>query len=123
MPKRTENSGDESRIDIACFHIAIGCTEQSWENYAECNSDWNCRMQCQGKREFDIAPCATHQSIDAASVRLRGDSWSGNLKKKTPTRDASTKHRRTWVFIKIVALNQAQLRIGRLEEDPPNVAE
>src|SRR5712691_12798294 len=82
MPKRTENSGDESRIDIACFHIAIGCTEQSWENYAECNSDWNCRMQCQGKREFDIAPCATHQSIDAASVRLRGDSWSGNLKKK-----------------------------------------
>jgi len=80
------------------------------------------RMQCQGQREFDIAPCTTHQSIDAASVRLGGDSWSGNLTKKTPTRDASTKHLRTWVFIKIVALNQIQLRIGRLEEDPPNVA-
>ena len=89
MLKRTENSGDETRINIAAYYIAIGCTEQSWENYAECNSEGNCRMQCQGQREFDIAPCATHQNIDAASVRLRGDSWSGDLKKERDARCAN----------------------------------
>jgi len=36
-----ENSGDETRIDVACYCIAIGRTQQGRENYAECNSDWN----------------------------------------------------------------------------------
>jgi hypothetical protein len=48
MPKRTEDSGDETRIDIAAYYIAIGCTEQSWEHYAECDGEWNCGMQMPG---------------------------------------------------------------------------
>ena len=78
MSKRTKNSGDETGIDVARYYIAIGCTQQSRENYAECNSDWNYRTQRQGQREFEIAPRAAHQSIDAASERLR-DTWSGDL--------------------------------------------
>ena len=39
--KRTENSGNETRIDKAADYIAIGCTQHSREKYAEYNCNRN----------------------------------------------------------------------------------
>jgi hypothetical protein len=61
----------------------------------------------------------TYQNIDAASARL----WMsrGQLTCLSHTPESTT--RRTWVFFKVIALNQMYFRVLGLVKDPSDVAE